>query len=123
MAKQELLITLTADDKDANNVTIAFTMALKALEKGHDAKIMLLSNAVHIGQKGFADKIDIGAPFKPIKELLPAYMEQGGKLDVCSSCMKHNGIEESEIIEGADIIQADDVVDSLMTADRTLQLN
>lgn len=123
MAKQELLITLTADDRDANNVTIAFTMALKALEKGHDARIMLLSNAVHIGQKGFADKIDIGAPFKPIKELLPKYMEQGGKIDVCSSCMKHNGIEESEIIEGADIIQADDVVDSLMTADKTLQLN
>lgn len=123
MAKQELLITLTADDSDANNVTIAFTMAAKALEKGHDARIMLLSNAVYIGQKGFADKIDIGAPFKPVKDLLPAYMEQGGKLSVCSSCMKHNDIEESEIIDGADIIQADDVVNALMTAEKTLQLN
>src|SRR5699024_12476369 len=97
MAKQELLITLTADDREANNVTIAFTMALKALEKEHDARIMLLSNAVHIGQKGFADKIDICAPFKPIKELLPKYMEQGGRLDQCSYSMKHNGIAESEI--------------------------
>src|SRR5699024_937604 len=123
MAKQELLITLTADDQDANNVTIAFTMAAKALEKGHDAKIMLLSNAVHIGQKGFGDKNDIGSPFKQSKELLPAYMQQGSKLDVCSSFMKHHGIEESEIIEGADIIQADDVVHALMIADRTLQLN
>src|SRR5699024_6826414 len=117
MAKQELLITLTADDRDANNVTIAFTMALKALEKEHDARIMLLSNAVHIRQKVFADKIDIGAPFRRIKELLPKYMELCGKVDVCSSCMKHNSIEESEIIEGADIIQADVVVDALMTGD------
>src|SRR5699024_7072317 len=116
MAKQELLITLTADDRDANNVTIAFTMALKALEKGHDARIMLLSNAVHNDQKGFDIKIDIGASFKPIKELLTKYMKQGGKLDVYTPCMKHNGIVESEIIEGADIILADAVVASLMTA-------
>ena len=74
MEKIDLLITLTAHEKDANNVTIAFTMGLKAVEKGHDTVILLLSDAVSLAEKGYVDKIDIGEPFKPIKELLPAYL-------------------------------------------------
>jgi len=87
METPDLLITLTAHERDANNVTIAFTMANKALEKGHQPEIMLLSDAVHIGEKGYADKIDIGAPFKPIGELMKSYLEQGGRLSVCGACM------------------------------------
>ena len=91
MKKIDLLITLTAHENDANNVTIAFTMGVNAAEKGHDTVILLLSNAVSLTEKGYADKIDIGEPFKPIKELLSEYLTAGGKIAVCSSCMKHNG--------------------------------
>src|SRR5699024_3186417 len=73
----DLLITLAAHENDENNVTIAFTMGLKAIEKGHKVEIMLLSNGVHIAEKGYADQIDIGAPFSPIKDILPQYIENG----------------------------------------------
>src|SRR5690625_3804935 len=89
MKYADLLITLTAHERDANNVTIAFTMGVKALEKGHDVEIMLMSDAVHIGEKGYADRIDIGEPFQPIKDILPTYLEQGGKLHVCSRSEEH----------------------------------
>jgi len=62
-------------------------------------------------------------PFKPIKELLPAFLEAGGKLKVCSACMKHNGVEEDSLVEGAEIINADYVVDAIMEAKKSLQLN
>lgn len=119
----DLLITLTAHENDANNVTIAFTMGAKALEKGHKVKIILLSNAVYIAEKGYADKIDIGAPFSPIKEIMPTFLENGGALKVCASCMEHNGVKEEDLIDGADVITADYVVDALMSANKTLQLN
>lgn len=119
----DLLITLTAHERDANNVTIAFTMGVKALEKGHNVEIMLMSDAVHIGEKGYADRIDIGEPFQPIKEILPTYLEQGGKLNVCSSCMIHNKMSEDDVIQGADVITADYVIDALMNSKKTLQLN
>ena len=77
MKKIDFLITLTAHENDANNVTIAFTMGLQAAQKGYDTVILLLSNAVALAEKGYADKIDIGEPFKPIKELLPAYLASG----------------------------------------------
>lgn len=123
METPDLLITLTAHERDANNVTIAFTMAAKALEKGYQPEIILLSDAVHIAEKEYAEKIDIGEPFKPIGELLTGYLEQDGKLSVCAACMKHNGMDESDLVKGATVITADYVVDSLMQAEKTLQLN
>lgn len=119
----DLLVTLTAHERDSNNVTIAFTMGWQAAKKGYDVELILLSDAVHLATKGYADKIDIGDPFKSVKELLPLYLEAGGKLKVCSSCMIHNGVEEDSLVEGSDIITAEYVVDAVMAADKSLQLN
>ena len=123
MKKIDFLITLTAHENDANNVTIAFTMGLQAAQKGYDTVILLLSNAVALAEKGYADKIDIGEPFKPIKELLPAYLAAGGRIAVCSACMKHNGVDEENVINGVEVVTADFVIDGIMAAEKTLQLN
>lgn len=98
-------------------------MGVKALEKGKDVAILLLSDAVHLAKKGYADAIDIGPPFSPIKEVLPTFLEKGGKIKVCSACMMHNGVNEEDLIEGVDVINADDVVDYITEAKSTLQLN
>lgn len=119
----DLLITLTAHERDANNVTIAFTMGIKAREKLHACAIMLLSDAVALGQKDYAAKIDIGAPFKPVKDLLSSFLEKGGQLLVCKSCMEHNGVSEDSLVEGARVITADDVIDIVMDSEKSLQLN
>src|SRR5690625_6020101 len=105
MEQKDLLITLTAHERDENNVTNAITMIVKAVEKGHETEIKLLSDAVHLAEKNYADKIDIGDPFEPIKDLLETYLKQGGKLKVFSSCMDHNGVDKENIIDGADILQ------------------
>lgn len=123
MQNIDLLITLTAHEKDANNVTIAFTMGAKAAEKGHDTVLLLLSDAVHLAAKGYADKIDIGEPFQPIAKLLPLFIEKGGRLAVCSACMQHNGVDVQNLIEGVEIVNADFVVDAVMAAKKSLQLN
>ncbi len=123
MSETDLLITLTAHENDENNVTIAFTMGVKAIEKNHRTEIMLLSNAVHVAEKGYAEKIDIGAPFSPIDELLKTFLDKGGKLKVCSSCMEHNGVKEEDLVEGAEVITADNVIDAIMEAKKSLQLN
>lgn len=119
----DLLVTLTQHERDSNNVTIAFTMALQAAKQDYDVELILLSDAVHLASKGYADKIDIGKPFEPIAKLLPAFLEAGGKLKVCSACMQHNGVEANTLVEGSDIIGAEYVVDAVMAAKKSLQLN
>ncbi|HLS20528.1 MAG TPA: DsrE family protein [Bacillota bacterium] len=123
MSQTDLLITLTAHERDANNVTIAFTVGVKTLEKGHQAEVLLLSDAVHLAEKDYADKIDIGAPFEPVKKLMDTFLENGGKLNVCYSCMEHNGVAEENLIDGANVVTADYLVDSMLNAKKTLQLN
>jgi|SRR5699024_1516129 len=123
MENIDLLITLTQHEDDANNVTIAFSMGIQALKKGYDVELLLLSNAVHLAKENYADKIDIGAPFKPVYELIPEFIKEGGRLKVCSSCMKHNGVEEDSLIDNAEIITADYVVDAIMASKKSLQLN
>ena len=119
----DLLVTLTQHERDANNVTIAFTMGLKAAQDGYDVELILLSDAVHLASKGYADKIDIGEPFEPLSKLLPAFIDAGGKLKVCSACMAHNGVESDQLVEAAEVIKADYVVDAIMHAKKSLQLN
>lgn len=123
MEKIDLLITLTHDEDNENNVTLAFQMGMMALSKGHKVAITLLSHAVALAKKGYGEKIDIGAPFKPVGELIPAFLREGGKLKVCSACMEHNGVKAEDLYEEAEIIKADDVIELLMTSEKSLQLN
>lgn len=123
MEKIDLLVTLTADKADENNVTIAFVMGLKALEKGYSVQLLLLSNGVRLANEDYASQIDIGEPFPAIKDVYNKFFEMGGKLAVCDACMKHNGVLPETVTEHAQIIQAPMVIDFLMAADKTLQLN
>lgn len=122
----DFLVTLTSnkgDFRSSNKVAVGFTMALAALEKGHKVQLMLLSESVFLGKKAYADDINVGEPFKPVKEMFATFMEQGGELLVCKSCMGQNGVKPEELREGAIVITASDVVDIIMNSHRSLQLN
>lgn len=115
--------TLFDNDSNPNKITVAYTMAVTALERGHSASLILMVDAVHLAIPKALDSIDIGAPFKPAKELLEAFMEKGGQVLVCKACMVHNDVDESKIDPRFGVISADDVVNLLMSAKGSLQLN
>lgn len=114
--------TLFDGHSNADKVTVALTMAVNALAKGHSATIILMAQAVELGRPGAADDINIGAPFKPAKELLATYLEQGGRISVCSSCMIHGGFTADDMDPKYSIINAPDVIDLVMGAKGTLQI-
>ena len=113
------------DNSETNpsKITLAFTMAGVALKKGHSATVVLMVDAVHLAKPNALDGVDIGDPFEPAGELLEAFIEKGGQVLVCGACMKHGGVEESEIDKRFEVISGDDVVELLMNAKGSLQLN
>ena len=113
------------DNSDSNpsKITLAFTMAGIVLKKGHSASVILMVDAVHLSLPNALDDVEIGAPFKPAKELLETFIEKGGNVLVCGACMEHNGVEESAIDKRFAVISGDDVVELLMNAKGSLQLN
>lgn len=118
----DFVATIFDECNDPNKVTVAYTMGLNALMKGHTSTIILMVEAVHLAKPGKVDSIDIGAPFKPVKEVQQAYLEQGGKIVVCGACMEHNGVSTEEIDSRFPVISAPDVVDLLMAAKGSLQV-
>lgn len=122
MELANFVTTLFDGDSNPNKVTVAFTMALNAAQKGHSAIVMLMAEAVHLGKPDAAAAMDIGAPFEPVAELLKRYLELGGRVAVCRSCMIHNGLNAEQMDMRYEIITASDVVDLLMGARGSLQI-
>lgn len=119
----DFVSTLFDGHSNTDKVTVAFTMAVNALAKGHSATVILMAQAVELGRPGAADNIDIGTPFKPVKELLDAYLAQGGQVAICSSCMIHGGFNAEDMDSRYPIINAPDVIDLVMGAKGTLQIS
>ncbi|MGP9517977.1 DsrE family protein [Psychrobacter sp. AOP7-C1-14] len=113
------------DNSESNpsKITLAFTMAGVALKKGHSATVILMVDAVHLAKPSALDNVDIGDPFEPAGELLEAFIEKGGQVLVCGACMKHNGVADSDVDKRFEVISGDDVVELLMNAKGSLQLN
>ncbi len=119
----EFVITLSHAESGEKHVTLAFTLGLKSLEKGYRTAIILLLDGVEVGAKGCADSIDIGEPFLPVKDMLEVYLEQGGQLMICGSCWKHANHTDADRLPGSTMVTADNVIDFLMNAKSTIQLN
>ena len=114
--------TLFHGSGNPDKVTVALTMALNARLKEHSACLILMADAVALGIPGAADPMDIGKPFEPAGQLLNQYLEKGGRVAVCKSCMLHNGLNEDQMDPRFEIITAADVIDLLMGAQGTLQV-
>jgi predicted peroxiredoxin len=83
----------------------------------------LIVDGVHVGLKGYAEEIDIGEPFLAVKDLMEVYLAHGGELMACGACWKFNHLSMEEKMPEVKIITAADIVDFLMHAKSSLQLN
>ncbi|MCL2346353.1 MAG: DsrE family protein [Desulfobulbus sp.] len=122
MQPANFVTTLFDGKHNPGKVTVAFTIALNALMKGHSAIVLLMVDAVELGRPGAMVGIDIGQPFAPVYELLEKFLAGGGRVGVCKSCMIHNGFKEEDMAKEYEIVAAPDVVDLLMAAQGSLQV-
>ncbi|MGL5632563.1 MAG: hypothetical protein ACRDD3_09380 [Azovibrio sp.] len=122
MQSSDFVATLFDGKSNPNKITVAFTMGLNALLKGHSATIMLMVEAVELGLPNATNGIDIGLPFEPVSVLLDKYLAAGGKVVICAACMIHNGLKAEQMDPRYPIITAPDVIDLLMGAKGTLQI-
>ncbi len=122
MQSADFVATIFDGRANPAKVTVAFTMALNALQKGCGAMVLLMVDAVELGQPGATAGIDVGAPFEPASDLLAKFLKGGGRIGICKSCMIHNGFTEAQMAPGYEIVAAPEVVDLLMAAKGSLQI-
>lgn len=93
-------VSITSCHKNPDAITVGFVVAGAALGSEKETTVFLSTDAVWAAVKGEAEKISIGEPFKPLKELISTFVANGGKILACTPCLKTRGITEDMLIEG-----------------------
>lgn len=123
MNPSDFVSTLFEGHGNPDKVTVALTMVNNAVQMGHSATLVLMAEGVTLALPHAADGIDIGMPFEPAADLLAQYLDKGGRVAVCRSCLIHNGLKEEEVDPRFVVITAPQVVELLMAAQGSLQVS
>jgi predicted peroxiredoxin len=94
-------VTIASSRENHDRVTLGFVVANAALGSDKETLVFLSADGVWAAVKGEAEKVSIGAPFAPLKELVDKFVAGGGKLLVCTPCLKKRGIEADALVAGA----------------------
>ena len=117
--QEKLVIMVTHGPDEPELATIPFAMAGAAVASAVAVVMGFQADGCLLVQKGIAETVK--APeFTPISELLPTIREMGGKLLVCSPCLKKRGLHQEDLVEGAEIVAAGRFVAEVTSATSSL---
>lgn len=98
---EKILYIGTCAGENPEKAAMPFVMANASLAMDMEAVIALQGNAVHLAQKGYAEKMTRPGGFPPVAKLLSEFLELGGRLLVCVPCIKERNIDEkTDLMEG-----------------------
>ena len=118
-AQEKLVVMVTHGPDDPELATIPFAMAGAAVASDVDVVMGFQGDGCLLVKKGVA--ATVAAPeFAPLGDLLPTIQELGGKVLVCSPCVKSRGLTQDDLVEGAEIVAAARFVAEVTSATNAL---
>jgi len=108
----KICVSLTFAKDNCDKATVAFVVANAAVASGQETLVFLSTEAVRLAVKGYADDMHEEG-FAPLKQLIDNYLAAGGALFVCSPCIKKRGFDESQMIDGAQVVGGAKLVEFL----------
>ncbi|HEY7781498.1 MAG TPA: DsrE family protein [Ktedonobacterales bacterium] len=114
-----LTVHCTHGREDAERATLAFVMANVAASADQDVVMLLTIDGVWLATQGYADDIKKEG-FQPLKEVIASLLANGGRIWACGACTKPRGITEGDLIGGARVVTAANVVERLASGGASL---
>lgn len=120
MAEQEKIVYISTNGaENPEKASLPFVLANAAMVMEVETLVVLQGPAVFLAKKGCLEHVH-AAGFAPLKELVEAFFEQGGKLGVCVPCIQERKIDEADLIENAELIAGGALTEELLSANATL---
>ena len=118
--KQErMVIIATHGPDDPERATLPFVMGNGALVMDVETTVILQGSSVLLAKNGSYEHV-FAAGLPPLKDLIGSFIEQGGKILVCTPCINERKIDESMLLEVAEPIAAARAVQECLSADAVL---
>ena len=114
-----ILTNCTHGMEDPERATLPFIVGNVAATADQEAVVLLTIEGVWLATRCYADGIQKEG-FQPLKEVMDAFVANGGQIWVCGACTKPRGITEDDLISGAKIVTAANVVEYLASGAATL---
>ena len=115
-----ILIQGTHGADNPEKATLPFIVGNVSATADQDTVVFLTSDAVWLATRGYADDIRY-AEHPPVGEILADFVANGGRVWACGACTGPRGITEADLIPGAQIVTAVNLVERL--ADGAIPLN
>ena len=115
----KILVNATYGKDDPERATLPFIVGNVAANADQETVVLLTIEGVWLATKGYADGIRKEG-FQPLSEVLDSFVRNGGQVWVCGTCAKPRGITESDLIDGAQMVTAANVVEYMVSGATTL---
>jgi predicted peroxiredoxin len=96
--KKKLLVIIT-NNANSDKSTIGFTLANASLSTGLEVAIFLTSDGIELSREGACDLAQV-RPFKQLSELIHTFIDNGGTILCCGSCIQYRGMDQSHTVHG-----------------------
>ena len=107
-----ILIHATHGPEDPERATMAFVVGNVAATADQDAVVLLTIDGAWLGVRGRAD--DVAHEGLPrLRDVMTQFVAAGGRIWACGACTKPRGIAAEDLVEGATIVTAAQVVELL----------
>lgn len=118
--KTEKIVYISTNGvENPEKASLPFVLANAAMVMEVETLVVLQGPAVFLARKGCLEHVH-AAGFVPLKELVEAFFEQGGRMGVCVPCIQERKIDVSDLIEDAIPMAGGTLTEEILSANATL---
>ena len=115
----KILVHCTSGKEDPERAILPFIVGNVAATADQEAVVFLTIDGVWLATRGYADNVQQEG-LQPLKDVLKSFLENGGKVWACGACTTPRGIKEGDLIEGAKIVTAANLVEYMASGASTI---
>ncbi len=107
-----IIVNATHGPEDPERATLAFIIGNVAAAADQDAIVLLTIEGAWLAVRGRADDV-AHAGMPALREVMAQLVAAGGRIWACGACTKPRGITQDDLVDGATIVTAAQVVELL----------
>jgi predicted peroxiredoxin len=101
-SNHRVIVGCSHGEENPDGVVVSYLTAGAALDQGKEVVMWLSSDGVRLALRGYVDPIRADQE-PPVKRVHDQFIEKGGRFYVCPICFNDRELDESELVDNAEL--------------------